>query len=81
MATNQMEFIESAGLSSLRLTDVYERPGLIDQTLQEHLDTQVRIRKLGQRTLSPWLKTVIWSLRVYVLFMTVVVIINIVQRV
>ncbi|MHB1684640.1 MAG: hypothetical protein ACYCYO_17745 [Bacilli bacterium] len=81
MATNQMEIIESAGLGSLRLTDVYERPGLIDQTLQEHLDTRVRIRKLGQRTLSPWLKTVIWSLRVYVLFMTVVVIINIVQRV
>ncbi len=81
MATNQMELMDSTGLGNLRLTDVYEHPVLIDQTLKEHQDSQERLRSLGQRTLTPWLTTVIWSLRVYVLFMVVVVIVNIAQRV
>ncbi len=81
MATNQLELGESALLGNLRLTDVCERPDLIEQTLKEHRNTQGRIQAVGRRTLGPWLKATIWGLRVYVLFMTVVVIINIVHTV
>jgi len=56
-------------------------PQLVKNVLQEHRESQKRTRHLGERKLGMGLKIFLWSLRLYVLFMIVVVAINICQSV
>ena len=57
------------------LTSTLSAPDL----LEDHTRARQHLQELGIRPLSPVVKGVIWSLRVYVLFMIVVVVINVVQ--
>jgi hypothetical protein len=53
----------------------------IEQLLQEHYETQERIQELGLRPLSPSLKALMWTLRIYVILMIVAVVVNVIQSV
>lgn len=57
------------------------QPDLVQQVLEEHAQGLDRTERLTLRKLGPGLKVTIWLLRVYVLFMVVVVIINVFQNV
>lgn len=63
-----------------RLDDVLTHPEWVEKELAEQREAAQRLELLGERRLSPLLKALIWSLRVYVLFMAVVVIVNVVQH-
>jgi hypothetical protein len=62
-----------------RLDDVLTHPEWVDVELAEQREAEQRLAQLQERRLGPALKALIWTLRVYVLFMAVVVIINVVQ--
>jgi hypothetical protein len=53
----------------------------IEQLLQEHQETQKRIHELGVRPLSPALKALMWTLRIYVILMIIAVVVNVTQSV
>jgi len=65
-----------ACLSELRL-----RPHLVKNILQEHEETQQRLQHLSERKLGPGLKIFLWGLRLYVVFMVVIVVINVSQSI
>ena len=50
-----------------------------EAVVAEYRESTAHIDGIGQRPLGTGLKTLVWGLRVYVLFMVVVVVINIVQ--
>ncbi len=52
----------------------------VDELLQDHIRTRERIEKLGPLPLSPLLKSTLWVLRLYVVFMISVVVINIIKQ-
>ncbi|OLZ10999.1 hypothetical protein [Sulfobacillus thermosulfidooxidans] len=52
----------------------------IDTLLEDHNKARQHIEELGLLPLSPALKGTIWGLRLYVLFMIVVVVMNIIQN-
>lgn len=52
---------------------------LMGEVLDEYHVAIAHIESLGQRPLGSGLKVLMWSLRVYVLFMAVVVVLNVVQ--
>jgi len=47
--------------------------------LEEHRETREHMAHLGLRRLNPALRVLIWALRIYVLFMVVVVAVNVAQ--
>ncbi|MCY0900137.1 MAG: hypothetical protein OWU33_14655 [Firmicutes bacterium] len=55
--------------------------GLADEALAEHYESVRHLETLGLKPLSSGLTVLIWGLRLYVLFMAVVVIVNVVQTV
>ena len=79
MVTEQSE-LPGIHIDRVRLEEVGGHPEWVDATLREHREAEQRVAELGRRRLSPPLRAVIWGLRVYVLFMVVVVIINIAQH-
>lgn len=48
----------------------------IEELLADHETARDKVEHLGRLRLSPTLKAIIWGLRIYVLFMVVVVIVN-----
>ncbi|POB11253.1 hypothetical protein [Sulfobacillus sp. hq2] len=63
-------------MNSLTL-DTQQVPDLsLEELLADHESAREKVEKLGRLPLSPTLKVIIWGLRVYVLFMVVVVVIN-----
>lgn len=56
---------------------IQENHELVDEALTEYRSSLAAIERLGLKTLSPGLRILIWALRVYVLFMVVVVVINV----
>lgn len=70
--------------SSVRDLDVQKlqtQPELVQQVLEEHVQGLGHTEQLTLRKLGPGLKATIWLLRIYVLFMVVVVVINVFQSV
>lgn len=63
----------------MTVTEVIEHPELVEEVLLEQEEASRRIKKLGLRPLGKGLKSLIWGLRVYVFFMVVVVVINLVH--
>lgn len=59
--------------------ELAEESQLFEAAVAEYRESSSRIEGLGLRPLGTGLKSLIWGLRVYVLFMVVVVILNIVQ--
>lgn len=57
------------------------QPAVVQDILREHIESQQHTEGLTLRKLSPGVKATIWLLRLYVLFMAVVVVINVVQTV
>lgn len=53
----------------------------VEQLLQEHYEAQERIHRLGLRPLSPGLKALMWTLRIYVILMIVAVVVNVIHSV
>jgi hypothetical protein len=47
--------------------------------LEEHQKAREQVGHLGLRRLNPGLRVLIWALRLYVLFMAVVVAVNVAQ--
>jgi hypothetical protein len=64
-----------------RMQDVLERPEVADEVLAEYRESQARMETLGRATLGHKTRIMIWALRIYVLFMLVVVVINIIQNI
>jgi hypothetical protein len=82
MSVNPLELRPSRWFSRKpRMRDVLERPELADEVLAEYREAQVRIKTLGRATLGRKTRILIWALRIYVLFMLVVVAINIIQNI
>jgi hypothetical protein len=73
--------LQTAADQQERLSELRFNPHLIKNVLQEHEETQQRMRRLGERKLSLGLKIFLWGLRLYVGFMVVVVIINVSQSI
>jgi hypothetical protein len=63
-------------LSELRL-----KPQLVKNILQEHKESQARMQHLSKRKLGLGLKIFMWGLRVYVVFMVVIVAISVSQSI
>ncbi|MCI0182856.1 MAG: hypothetical protein OWR52_07595 [Acidibacillus sp.] len=81
MSTSTSELLYTLPQGRNQLKELHERPELVAQTLEEHQEAIEKISKLGLRPLSPMLKVTIWGLRLYVLFMVVVVIVSAIQNV
>ena len=79
MVTESSE-LPGVRIDRVRLEEIGGHPEWVDATLREHREAEQRVAELGRRRLSQPLRAVIWGLRVYVLFMVVVVIINIAQH-
>jgi len=63
------------------LSDLDAQKPWVDEVLAEHRASQVQINQLGLLKLSPGLKGLMWLLRLYVIFMVVVVIVNVFQQI
>lgn len=63
-----------------RLDDVLAHPEWVETELAEQREAERRLAQLQERRLGPALKALIWALRIYVLFMAVVVVLNVVQH-
>jgi len=61
------------------LRDLQQRPELVQALLAEHEASVRKVEQLQPRKLGPGLKAVIWSLRIYVVFMVVVAIIQVIH--
>ncbi len=81
MSTSTSELMYSLQQGRMHLEELHERPELVQETLKEHHEAIQKIEGLGLRSFSPLLKITIWGLRVYVLFMVVVVLYNVLQHV
>lgn len=89
MVQNEKEAIlmlEEAGLApnverKMRLDRLQRQPEVVGEILKEHVERQQQTEGLTLRKLSPGVKAMIWFLRLYVVFMTVVVVVNVVQTV
>ncbi|PWI58428.1 hypothetical protein BM613_03810 [Sulfoacidibacillus thermotolerans] len=64
----------------MRLKELHEKPEVIEETLREHKEALQKVEQLGLRPLSPLVRVTIWGLRLYVLFMVVIVIVNVIQN-
>ncbi|MCL5065410.1 MAG: hypothetical protein M1600_10135 [Firmicutes bacterium] len=62
------------------LSDLDAQKIWVDEVLAEHRASQVQIEQLGLLKLSTGLKGLMWLLRLYVIFMVVVVIVNVFQQ-
>lgn len=51
----------------------------LEEALQEYQAALAHIQGLGIKPLSPSLKALIWGLRLYVVFMAIVVVFNVIQ--
>jgi len=67
--------------SDILLVDDPETRRLIQEAVQEYRVSAAQAESLGLRPLSPAVKTLLWALRGYVLFMVIIVIWNIVTMV
>jgi len=65
----------------MRLDRLRRQPEVVGEILKEHVASQQQTEGLTLRKLSPGVKVMIWFLRLYVVFMTVVVIVNVIQTV
>ena len=63
------------------LSELRHKPQLVKNILQEHKECQHKTERLGERKLGPGLKIFLWGLRLYVIFMIVIVVINISQSI
>ncbi len=63
------------------LSELSCNPHLVKKVLQEHKESQNKTAHLGERKLCPGLKIFLWGLRLYVVFMVVVVVINVSQAI
>ncbi|WP_053961189.1 hypothetical protein [Sulfobacillus thermosulfidooxidans] len=67
-------------MNSAQLTSGTKDTLPIDRLLEDHNKARQHIEELGLLPLSPALKGTIWGLRIYVLFMIVVVVMNVIQN-
>lgn len=65
----------------LRISELKEQPEVVHCLLHEHEESYRKTNNLTLRKLSPGLKALIWFLRVYVLFMIVVAVIQVVHSI
>lgn len=72
---------ETDSLHEMGISELKEKPELVHSLLQEHEDSYRKTNNLTLRPLGPGLKTTIWFLRLYVLFMIVVAVINVVNSI
>lgn len=63
----------------LAISQLVENPELVHELLLEHEESYNKTNTLTLRKLGPGLKITIWFLRVYVLFMIVVAVIQIIN--
>lgn len=66
-------------LQDMGIPELTENPELVHSLLQEHEDSYRKTNNLTLRPLGPGLKAMIWFLRLYVLFMIVVSVIQVVR--
>lgn len=72
---------ENDSLHNMGISELAENPELVHRLLQEHEESYHKTSHLTLRPLGPGLKATIWSLRLYVLFMIVVSVIQIVHTI
>jgi hypothetical protein len=64
-----------------RVSDLSHHPETVDEILSEQQAAIEHTAQLGLRKLGFWVQSLIWFLRVYVVFMIVVVIINVMHTI
>lgn len=79
MELQHLDPTEQSDREQIRINRLQQNPELVSELLQEHKQNMKQTSQLGLRRLGPGLKITIWSLRLYVLFMLIVVIMNIMQ--
>ncbi|QSO53117.1 hypothetical protein JZ785_04285 [Alicyclobacillus curvatus] len=72
---------QTSTLRSLGISELKEKPEVVHRLLHEHEESYRKTNNLTLRKLSPGLKAMIWFLRVYVLFMIVVAVIQVVHSI
>jgi hypothetical protein len=75
------DFPETEPLDKLNMSRLAQQPEKIRELLKEHAESEEKTKALTLRKLGPGLKITIWLLRIYVIFMAVVVVINVIQTV
>lgn len=70
---------DTDAFQGLGVSELKENPEAVHRLLQEHEESYRKTNSLTLRKLSPGLKATIWFLRVYVLFMIVVAVIQVVH--
>jgi hypothetical protein len=78
---NDVRSLQTAEAHKARLSELRHSPHLVKNILQEHKETQKRMQHLSERKLGPGLKIFLWGLRLYVVFMVIVVAINVSQSI
>lgn len=63
------------------LSELRAKPHLVTSILDEHMESKKKLKHLSERKMGPWLKLFLWGLRLYAIFMIVVVLINVFQPV
>jgi hypothetical protein len=74
---NAVESLLPTEAHKASLSELSFSPLLVKKALQEHEESQNKTKHLGERKLGPGLKIFLWGLRLYVVFMVVVVVINV----
>lgn len=64
-----------------RVSALAHHPETVEEILSEQQEAIQHTAQLGLRKLGFWVKSLIWFLRVYVIFMVVVVIINVMHTI
>ena len=64
-----------------RVSDLSHHPDTVDEILSEQQAAIQHTTQLGLRKLGFWVKSLIWFLRLYVVFMVVVVIISVMHTI
>lgn len=73
--------LDAPAVRDMDVEQLQRQPELVQRALAEHAEGLKRTEQLTLRKLGPGLKATIWLLRVYVLFMVVVVIVNVFQTI
>ncbi len=78
MNTNELTMdLPRNALKNVSLKQLANQPEVVEEILSEQHDALQRTEQLGLRKLGWGLKSLIWVLRLYVIFMVIVVMINI----
>ena len=78
MDTNELTIgLPRNALKNLSIAELSDQPEVVEEILFEQKEASKRTSQLGIRKLGKGMKSLIWLLRLYVIFMVVVVIINV----